>query len=201
MKCVVCGRFWLKPICKQCLFEIKITPSVRVIEGISVYSFYAYSEVAMLMKSKYYIFGSRILHILALKASDYFFDSQQNPSFWKTANFYGVGVDDVIKSAYSHTAVILRAFCRYGFKPAYGKLKATNAVQYAGKTLGYRQQNPKKFVFDMPSPKDGSKNLLEDIFIVDDIITTGTTMSEAIKTIESTGRNVRFCIALCDARN
>lgn len=147
MKCVVCGKISFNPICSRCFFEIKITPTMRVIEGVSIYSFYNYSDVSILIKSKYYVFGSRILKILSAKASDYFFNSHLKSSLWKETNLYGIGIDDCVRSYYSHTAVILKEFCRYGFKPDYGKLQAKNNLQYAGKSLQYRRQNPKNLFF------------------------------------------------------
>ncbi|PAF48147.1 amidophosphoribosyltransferase [Helicobacter sp. 12S02634-8] len=190
MKCVLCARFYLKPICPQCLSQINITPSIRVIKGVSIYSFYRYSDIDMLLKSKYYVFGSRIFAMLSQKASDYFF-SPTNPSLWKQSKLYGIGIDDCPRSYYSHTAIILKAFCRYGLKATYGALQAKNIVHYAGKSLRYRQQNPRNLTFKGDSSKD--------FFLVDDIITTGTTMAEAIDTLEKAGANVCFGIALCNA--
>ncbi|PAF41340.1 ComF family protein [Helicobacter sp. 11S03491-1] len=191
MKCVSCGNFSLKPICKKCLESIRITPRTRVIEGISIYSFYYYQDISMLLTSKYWVFGSRLLKILAKKASNYFFDSHhQHLSIWKQNKLYGIGIDDWVRSYYSHTGVILKEFCKHGIKPSYGQLKAQNNVHYAGKSLQYRQANPRKFFYS-GAPKN--------VFIVDDIITTGTTMAEAKNIVEKSGSNVLFGIALCDA--
>ncbi|PAF53324.1 hypothetical protein BKH42_06645 [Helicobacter sp. 13S00482-2] len=183
--------FLFDPICQKCLENIKITPRMRVIDGISVYSFYRYDEVSMLIGSKYSIFGSRVLKILAKKASEYFFESH-NAHLWGKNEIYGLGIDDCIRSYYSHSAVILKEFCKYTFKPSYGALKAKNIVHYAGKTLQYRQNNPRNFIY---------KKDFKNVFIVDDIITTGTTIKEAKKVIEKTGTNVLFGIVLCDAKN
>ncbi|PAF50822.1 ComF family protein [Helicobacter sp. 13S00477-4] len=194
MKCVICGKFYWNPICKKCLQEIKITPSTRIIEGIAVYSFYRYSDISILISSKYSVFGSRILKILAKKASKYFFDSQkENINLWKEIELWGVGIDDCVRSYYSHTGVILKEFCQYGIKPSYGKLYAKNIVRYAGKPLEYRQKNPRGFIY-----KDKK---IKHTFILDDIITTGTTIKEAKNIIQKTGSSVIFAITLCDAKH
>lgn len=204
MKCILCSNFrfldkrvlknplsFFDPICKKCLENIKITPRVRVIDGISVYSFYRYEDISMLIGSKYNVFGSRVLKILAKKASGYFFASFE-VSLWENHRVYGIGIDDCVRSYYSHTAVILKEFCQYNFKPSYGALRAKSTVHYAGKSLKYREANPRNF--------DYTKNL-SDVFIVDDIITTGTTLKEAKRTIEKAGSKVLFAIVLCDAKN
>lgn len=204
MKCILCSNFrfldkrilknplcFFDPICKKCLENIKISPSIRVIDGMSVYSFYRYEDISMLMGSKYSVFGSRVLKILAKKASEYFFASF-DLSLWENHRVYGLGIDDCVRSYYSHTAVILKEFCKYNFKPSYGALKAKSTVHYAGKSLKYREENPRNFTY----AKD-----FNDVFIVDDIITTGTTIKEAKKTIEKRASNVLFAIVLCDAKN
>jgi len=40
----------------------------------------------------------------------------------------------------------------------------------------------------------------EDVILVDDIITTGLTLSQAIQSVEAEGKNVLFCLTLADAR-
>ncbi|MDO7253649.1 phosphoribosyltransferase family protein [Helicobacter cappadocius] len=162
-----------------------------MIDGISIYSFYRYEDISMLIGSKYSIFGSRVLKILSKKASEYFFNSH-NISLWEQAKIYGIAIDDCVRSHYSHTAVILREFCKHSFRPSYGALKAKNMVHYAGKSLLYRQSNPRNFIYTKK---------FDNVFIVDDIITTGTTIKEAKKTVEKNGSNVLFAIVLCDAKS
>lgn len=191
MRCVLCESFSFQPICKNCLASIPISPSVRVIEGVSIYSFFNYSDISMLMTSKYSIFGSRILNMLSKKASEYFFSTHQS-EVWKYNKVYGVGIDDCVRSYYSHSAIIVKNFSKHNIKPMYGKLKATNIVQYAGKSLEYRMKNPRNLIYT------GKKDV--KLFIADDIITTGTSMSEAIRTITKQNTEVLFGIILCDAR-
>lgn len=204
-------------ICKACLDSIPLRLSTRKLtDSISVYSFYAYSDVSLLMQSKYQLIGSRVLKLLAYKAAAYFFT---HIDFDFTQKVGLVGLDDYPYGAYSHTGVIVRAFeaeSRGRCQGAYGALKAKNATKYAGESLAFRQNNPKGFYL--------TRNISYPfVVLVDDIITTGTSFREAVsvfsafdvenesgvkskvvldskfatKSLES---KVIFCLALCDAR-
>ena len=220
MKCLVCGRWHWRVdfvICKACLDSIPLRLSTRKLtDSISVYSFYAYSDVSLLMQSKYQLIGSRVLKLLAHKAAAYFFT---HIDFDFTQRVGLVGLDDYPYGAYSHTGVIVRAFeveSKGRCQGAYGALKAKNATKYAGESLTFRQNNPKGFYL--------TRNISYPLVVlVDDIITTGTSLREAIsvfsafdvenesgvkskvaldskfatKSLES---KVIFCLALCDAR-
>ena len=50
--------------------------------------------------------------------------------------------------------------------------------------------NPRDFSFADASTKD--------IILIDDIITTGSTLTQAIDTISKNGSNILFCLTLVD---
>ncbi len=154
-----------------------------------MYSFYAYSEIEELIKSKYALIGSRVLPLLSQKAGAKFVKILQEEGL--NAPLYGIAIDDKIKSFYSHSAALLKGFCQGNLKPAYGNLRAANSVSYAGKSLDFRANNPRNFTFK----GDG----FLDYFLLDDIITTGTTLKEALKYLKSLNIKVHFAIALCSA--
>ncbi|WP_300448414.1 phosphoribosyltransferase [uncultured Helicobacter sp.] len=193
MKCLVCERYSWKILCRDCLNNIPLTPRHRILaNSIKTYSFYRYEDVALLMQSKYHLVGSRILATLAKNAAKYFFshiyDSLESPKLTL------LGLDDYPYGAYSHTGVIVRAFTKESkgvFEGCYGALKAQNNVKYAGESLQFRQDNPKGFALQKP---------LQDthIVLIDDIITTGTSLNEAINVLHS--YHIAFCLTLCDAR-
>ena len=220
MKCLVCGRWHWRVdfvICKACLDSIPLRLSTRkLIDSISVYSFYAYSDMSLLMQSKYQLIGSRVLKLLAYKAAAYFF-THIDFDFTQKVGF--VGLDDYPYGAYSHTGIIVRAFeveSKGRCNGAYGALKAKNIIKYAGESLAFRQNNPKGFYL--------TRNISYPfVVLVDDIITTGTSLREAISVfsafdVENESRvkskvvldskfatkslesKVIFCLALCDAR-
>lgn len=197
MKCLVCGRWHWRVICKTCLDSIPLRLSIRKLtDSVSVYSFYAYSDVSLLMQSKYQLIGSRILKLLAQRAAKHFFTEIACRDFGEAIRL--VGLDDYPYGAYSHTGIIVRAFERESkgaFKGVYGVLKARNAIKYAGESLAFRQSNPKGFCLS----RDVSYPF---VVLVDDIITTGTSFKEAINVYSSLlpDSRVVFCLSLCDAR-
>lgn len=170
MKCLICAKFCLSVICEKCLDSIPLRPSVREVRGVSVYCFFAYSDIDFLLSAKYYVIGSRIYAALGKIAGEYFFSQKamreairqiiENTAFGEVKL---IGIDDCVRSFYSHTGVLVREFALSSAKsskkskdlqnrvkfshkpnaivPIYGELKATNQVSYAGKSLAFRQAN------------------------------------------------------------
>lgn len=195
MKCLLCEKWHYKPLCKDCLEALPIEPRSRILDNnIKAYSFYRYADVAMLMQSKYHLIGSRLLHLLARHTAKYAFDKMGADLPRDVAL---IGLDDYPYGAYSHTGIITRAFeleSKGLCKGYYGALKAQNNVKYAGQSLAFRQQHKKGFMLS----KKPSQSL---IILLDDIITTGTSLNEAIAHIRTHGDyQVLFCLTLCDAR-
>jgi competence protein ComFC len=75
----------------------------------------------------------------------------------------------------------------------FNKLKAKNDISYSGKTREFRMLNPRDF--EVKSFKQ------KDVIIVDDIITTGATLTQAIQTLTQENKNVPFCLTLTDVSN
>ena len=67
---------------------------------------------------------------------------------------------------------------------------AQNRVNYSGKSLQFRLENPREFFYT------GKSNI--DVILVNDIITTGITLQEAQKVLMSHGVNVLFALTLVD---
>lgn len=185
MRCLSCGKWGLKVICKKCQANINLKPNIRLVGDLKVYSFFAYSEIELLLHYKYSPVGSRVFRVLSERAREYFKEHF-------SLQAYGVGVDDSVRRGYSHNAIFLHSFRKCGIKPIYGELLASEGVSYAGKSLEYRQTHPKGFQTKL----SGIKNLI----IFDDIITTGTSLMEAKKVLEERGNEVLFALTLCDAR-
>lgn len=185
MKCVLCARWSLNIICKECLEWIQIVPQKRDIDGFSVYSFYDFDEIRECLHSKYSVVGSKIFALLAQKAARFFLKEA------RFENVSGIALDDEPNGGYSHTAIIARAFKCAGIKPKVGVLRAKNRVSYAGRSLEFRQKNPRGFY---------ANSLSGDVVLFDDLITTGSTMLEAKRAVEIGGASVLFGICLSDAR-
>jgi len=126
------------------------------------------------------------------------FDILANESFARFAQNFEydellsvIPLDDNTDNGYSHTAILAKAMKSDIFLPLYGSMRAKNKVKYAGQTLEFRQNNPRNFVFK------GSKY---PVILLDDIITTGTTLLEAKKAVINAGVEVLFALTLADAR-
>ena len=178
MKCLICAKFCFNVLCEKCLDSIPLRPSVREVSGVSVYCFFAYSDIDFLLSAKYYAIGSRVYAALGKIAGEYFFSQKAMrdsiSQIIENVAFSGVkiiGIDDCVRSFYSHTGVLVREFAlagansrkkskdnqakstsksihrfayrfaRQSITPIYGELKATNQVSYAGKSLAFRQAN------------------------------------------------------------
>jgi competence protein ComFC len=104
-----------------------------------------------------------------------------------------VGIDDRAESGYSHTAVLNRALKSNTIVPQYGKLRASQHYKYAGKSVEERLMNPRLFMYTPFSE--------HEVILVDDIVTTGTTLSEATEVLHAKGKKVILCLTLTDAEN
>ena len=105
---------------------------------------------------------------------------------------YALGIDDHSKHGYAHTAILTKGLRSEVITPEYGKLRARNTVSYSGKDLAYRMSHARGFTYHDDSSKE--------IILVDDIITTGTTILEAKNVLEKAGQTPLFALTLADAR-
>jgi len=103
-----------------------------------------------------------------------------------------VGVDEKIKNGYSHVAVMTNQMKNSYSLIQHASLLSQNSVNYAGKTLQYRLNNPRNFIYS------GYKNI--DVILVDDIITTGLTLQEAQRRLKKDNVTVDFALVLADAK-
>ena len=188
MKCLMCGSFSFSHICPTCQDNfLKPTIYKRIISNnTEVISFYKYSDIKHLLHTKHTDLGFYIYSILAKNSFAKF--AQE---FKLTHTINSIAVDDNIKSGYSHTAILNKALKSKNIKPLHNKLKAQNSISYAGKSREFRLLNPRDFKLRDFNGKD--------IVLVDDIITTGTTLSQAITTIRTNKKEVLFCLTLADA--
>jgi len=187
LHCFSCGELSFPIICGRCAANL-LTPTLtqREVGGIKVFSFYKYSEIEKFLLTKHSSVGAKIYELLARES---FVKFAENFKFDEPLSV--VPIDDHTESGYSHTAVLAHALSSALLRPAYGTLRATNRLSFAGQTLEFREQNPRNFKF---------KTTPHDVILVDDIITTGLTIKEALDTVESSGKSVLFALTLADAR-
>ena len=187
MKCILCEKYSLTHICKSCQTNF-LTPTLykrTLINDISVISFYKYDEIKELLFTKHTDIGFYVYTILAKLSFKKFAEE-----FHTKEHYASIAVDDNPKSGYSHTAILNHALKSYNISPQYSKLRAKSTISYSGKTRAFREQNPRNFQL--------KKFKNPNVILVDDIITTGTTLREAIKLLEQKEKQVAFCLTLCD---
>jgi len=163
------------------------TVSTRKIGTLDVISFFKYSSIETLLHSKHKPEGYRIYRALADMTMRPFIEEFIESD---DRDVYIVGIDEYVKSGYAHVALLTRAMrTKYSF-PQHSSLMARNRMNYSGKSLQFRLENPRDFIYT------GKSNI--DVILVDDIITTGITLQEAQNVLISHGVNVLFALTLAD---
>jgi len=187
MKCILCESYAFTHICSTCQANF-LSPSLykrKLSNGIDVISFYNYEEIKELLFTKHTDLGFYIYNILAELSFKKF--AQE---FHTKEKYISLAVDDTSKSGYSHTAILNHSLKTYNIKPLYNKLRAKNSVSYSGKSKLFRQENPRDFQL--------KKLRSDNIILVDDIVTTGETLTQACAKVEEQGKTVSFCLTLTD---
>jgi len=188
MKCLLCTSWSLSHICKACQNE-NLQPSLfkRHIRGkIVVYSFYRYGDIEKLLHTKHTDLGYYIYNILANIA---FKDFAENFVF--DEKVVSLGIDEQVKHGYSHTAILNKALRSKWICPRYSKLLARSQETYSGKSFQFRLLHPRNFKVKHFEEKY--------VILVDDIITTGLSLTQAVDALEKEGKEVLFCLTLADA--
>lgn len=184
MRCMLCEGLSFTHVCQTCQNNF-LKPQIykRKIQNIDLISFYKYDEIKELLHTKHTDLGYYMYNILAKNSFEKFANELDTKEIYNS-----IAVDDHIRSGYSHTSILNNSLHSYNIKPLHNKLQAQNRVTYSGQTKTYRLSNPRKFQYQ----EDGLKNII----LVDDIVTTGATLREAIDLIGS--ENIAFCISLVD---
>ncbi|MDD2358639.1 MAG: ComF family protein [Thiovulaceae bacterium] len=188
MRCILCENFSLTHICLTCK-QTFLTPSIykrTILNNIEVISFYKYDDIKDLLHTKHTDLGYYVYSILAELAFKKF---AQNFVFDEKVAI--IGVDDRAKNGYSHTAILTKALKSKTLTPRYAKLRSNNDITYSGKSREYRLNNPRNFTCHEFSEMN--------IILVDDIITTGFTLTEACNTLTFKDKEILFCLTLADA--
>jgi len=186
---MVCERFSLSHICRPCRSAyLSPTPKKRKILGhIPVYSFYDYAEIEPLLLTKHTDLGYYVYSILAAEAFRPF-----ARHFESDGIVAAVGVDEHVRHGYSHTALLSRALKSPHIVPRHNVLRAASKESYSGKSYQYRLLHPRRFALK-PFAE-------EDVILVDDIITTGLTLTQAAEALHRQGKRVLACLTLADAQ-
>ena len=188
MRCFSCSKLSLIIICKTCEEQLFLpTVSTRKVGTLDVISFFKYSTLETLLLTKHKPEGYRIYKALAKMTMKPFIEEFVESD---DRDVYIVGIDEHVKSGYAHVALLARAMKTKYSIPQHSSLMAGNRVNYSGKTLQYRLEHPRDFVYT------GKSDI--DVILIDDIITTGITLQEAQKVLMAHGVNVLFALTLAD---
>lgn len=185
----MCESLSLKHICASCQ-ELFLTPNLykrQLSNGIQVFSFYKYAEIKTLLHTKHTDLGFYIYNILAKRSFTKFAEE------FTLEKVSSLAIDDSVSSGYSHTAILNQHLKSQYIKPIHSKLRATNSISYSGKSKSFRELNPREFKLSHFKAKS--------LILVDDIVTTGSTLSEAIEILQKADKEVLFCLTLCDVAN
>lgn len=188
MRCLSCEKITVFSICKSCqnnFFEPQFHKR-ELQKGFFVYSFYFYDDIKEFINTKYEFYGDRVFNILGSLSFQKF-----AKSFEFTTSVSAIPIDDHTKHEFSQTAILVKHLKSKYITPKYNSLKATNKVKYAGKDLEFRKNNPRQFSYK------GTQKL--QVILVDDLVTTGTTLLEAKCVLEKYGCEVLFALTLSDA--
>ncbi len=186
MRCVLCAKLSLAPLCKSCKAHIKPRVNERKLSNdFTVFSFFAYDDIAPLIYSKHQAVGVYIYSFLSSISFRPFLQKLDNDIF----NI--VPIDDKPKGGYSHTAVLANSIKLSHIKTNFGSLRAKNRVSYSGKSKKFRKNNPRDFRLKLTTK--------QNIILLDDVVTTGTTLLEAKKCLENWDISPIFALTLADA--
>lgn len=155
--------------------------------GLIVYSFFKYDNIAPILHVKHYFWGHRILSFIAKKTFTIF-----SKQFIFEEPIAVLPIDDKIKSGYSHTAILAKSLKTKNLIPFYGALRAKSNISYSGKSYNFRKKNPRNFALHEKIPRK--------VILVDDIVTSGFTLEEASSCLKQNNIEVLFALTLADAQ-
>jgi len=191
MRCISCHRLSIEIVCSSCdekLFKANI--SKRRVANMEVISLFKYKNIEQFLLTKHTSIGYRVYRYFSKNFIAPLIHKYVDASATKV---HIIPIDESVSSGYSHTALLAHGIDTPLGIVYHAKLLATNRVNYAGKSLQFRLDNPRDFIYT------GRENI--DAIILDDIITTGITLQEAEIELSRHGVNVLFALTLADARD
>ena len=188
MRCLSCHILSISTFCKKCQQRfLKPTVKKRSITDLDVYSFFSYQHIEDLLLTKYSTQGFKVYKALAKLSFRPFIENFMQED---NREIYVVGIDEHVSRGFSQVALLTHEMKHENVTVFHAKLMAQSNVNYAGKSLQFRLENPREFKYT------GLKDI--EVILVDDIITTGTTLKEAKQELEKLGVKVLFALTLAD---
>ena len=191
MRCLSCHKLSISTFCETCQNNL-LKPSItkRRFGSLDVYSFFNYQHIEDLLLTKHTPQGYQLYRALAKLSFRPFIQKfvENDPR-----EVYVIGVDENVKSGYSHVALLTHEMRHKQVHIEHAKLMATNGVNYSGKPLQFRLENPREFIYS------GKRDI--EVILVDDIVTTGTTLKEAKEILKQSGVEVLFALTLASVKS
>ena len=191
MRCLSCHKLSISTFCETCQNNL-LKPSItkRRFGSLDVYSFFNYQHIEDLLLTKHTPQGYQLYRALAKLSFRPFIQKfvENDPR-----EVYVIGIDENVKSGYSHVALLTHEMRHKQVHIEHAKLMATNGVNYSGKSLQFRLENPREFIYS------GKRDI--EVILVDDIVTTGTTLKEAKEILKQSGVEVLFALTLASVRD
>ncbi len=160
--------------------------SRKLENGVEVFSFYNYDDISELILSKNSYSGFYIFRTLAKNSFKRFAKELRYRK-----KVHALPIDDKVRDVgYSQTAILSKSLQTENITPIFGSLQAKSDVKYAGKSLKFRKENRRDFEFKKSFLK------FRVVILVDDVITTGTTLTEASEKVIEEGFTPLFCLTL-----
>ncbi|PLY14025.1 MAG: ComF family protein [Sulfurimonas sp.] len=188
MRCLMCENLSLSHICNNCQNKF-LSPSIykrKILNNIEVISFYKYSDIKDLLHTKHTDLVYYVYSILAKNSLKKFAAAFDYPGIVTS-----IAIDDYVQNGYSHTAILNKSLKSKSIKPFFNKLRAKNKISYSGKSREFRILNSRDFELKKFKEKE--------LILVDDIVTTGSTFTQAVQIMQKNQKKVLFCLALADA--
>ena len=188
MRCMTCHLLSFKIICNKCQEKFLNSSFYKreLTKDFFFFFFYKFDEVQDFINTKYEFYGDRVYNIIAKLSFTKF---AQN--FTYENEIIAIGIDDHTRDNFSHTAILTKSLKSKFIIPKYNLLKASNRVKYAGKDLEYRKNNKRDFFYK------GKQNI--QVILIDDVVTTGSTILEAKEILEKHNCEVLFALSISDA--
>jgi len=187
LRCLSCSSLSFKIFCRECQREF-LTPSLykRDIKKFSIYSLFKYGDISEILTTKHTPVGYRVYKFLGKEIlKPFIIEFIKNYG----REIYIIGVDEKVKSGYSHIALLTHQLNGIeNIKVLHSAILSQNSVSYSGKSREFRLKNPRKFIYS------GKRDI--EVILIDDIITTGTTLKEARDILEKSGVKVLFGVTL-----
>jgi competence protein ComFC len=162
----------------------------RRVGTFEVVSLFDYETIAPLLLTKHTPHGHRIFRYLGRRFLMPFLEHYVQ-SLPASSRLHLMAVDDRPRYGYAHTAALVHRSRWDNVYLLRSALRAQTDYSYAGKSLAWRLEHPRRFRYRGPGGIEA--------IVVDDVVTTGLTLQEAQQCLQRAHVELLFAVTLADA--